>query len=99
MDEKLNRHIEYFKKWLVEENINPESHLGIELTKQTRLLFEIEKIIRSGASDLSNKKGKELGVKLTVINELPKNPSGIGRLKIESETTGKSQVEVRLFEA
>lgn len=42
----LEQHLENFKKWLEEEGISSESNLGKELTKQTRLLFEVERGLR-----------------------------------------------------
>lgn len=44
-EEHLSQYLEDFKKWLAEEGIDPESNLGRELTKQTRLLFTIERIL------------------------------------------------------
>lgn len=42
-DKVLEQHLENFKKWLEEEGIDPASNLGSELTKQTRLLMELER--------------------------------------------------------
>jgi hypothetical protein len=45
-DELLERHLDDVKSWMRETNINPESKFGKEFSKQTKLLFEHDKMLR-----------------------------------------------------